>query len=466
MNAQADAAARRRRRRRRRPRRRPDGWTERHVRRLFWRAGFGATPREAAHWARRGKAATIRWLLNGGPAPVPRIPAPRTDDGPLDPTNEWSHDALWWLDRMVSSPRPLQEKLTLFWHDHFATTDQDTPMMLAQNRTFRRHALGAFPVLLREVTTDPAMLLHLSLANSDPEAPNENYARELMELYTLARGYSERDIREAARALTGFRADWNGDGSVRTYYDREYHDRGRKRIFGKRGHFDWRDVLGLCVRHPAHAPFLVEKLWDFFVAAPIPRAARNSLARTYRRSGHRIKPVVGAILAHPALYRRLDEPTMVKAPVVFVAGALRSIGQGIERDSWGWLLSGMGQQLFRPPTVAGWEWGTAWLSSNSMHIRFDAANYLLDTPRLRVEDKSTPENLSPARAVARARQAVGQPWTSRQTDAELMRIARRLLDDREKLPGGRWRQDKQTRADMCQRVLRQLLLCGPDAQVH
>ena len=246
------------------------------MRRLFWRAGFGATPREAAHWARRGKAATIRWLLNGGPAPVPRIPPARTEDGPLDPLNEWSHDALWWLHRMVSSPRPLQEKLTLFWHDHFATTDQDTPMMLAQNRTLRRHALGDFPVLLREVTTDPAMLLHLSLANSDPEAPNENFARELMELYTLARGYSERDIREAARALTGFRADWNDDGSVRTFYDREYHDAGRKRIFGKRGRFDWRDVLALCVRHPAHAPFIVEKLWDFFVGTPIPRGTRNA----------------------------------------------------------------------------------------------------------------------------------------------------------------------------------------------
>ena len=462
----ADAAARRRKRRRGARRRRPDGWTERHVRRLFWRAGFGATPREAAHWARKGKPATIRWLLHGGPAPLPRIAGPRTEDGPLDPLNEWSHDVLWWLDRMIRSPRPLQEKLTFFWHDHFATTDQDTPMMLAQNRTFRKHALGHFPKLLRAVTTDPAMLLHLSLANSDPEAPNENYARELMELYTLAKGYTERDIRQAAKALTGFRADWQDDGSVRTSYDREYHAKGRKRIFGKRGNFDWKDVLALCVDHPAHAPFMAEKLWDYFVGTPITRGTRAQLARTYRRSGHRIKPVVAEILAHPALYRRLDEPGMVKSPVVFVAGALRSTSQGIERDSWGWLLSGMGQQLFRPPSVAGWEWGAAWLSSNSMHVRFDAANHLLDTPRLKVENESTPEKLSPAKAVALAKRAVGEPWTSRQTDAELMRIARRLLDDREKLPGGRWRQDKQTRADMCQRVLRQLLLCGPDAQVH
>ena len=157
---------------------------------------------------------------------------------------------------------------------------------------------------------------------------------------------------------------------------------------------------------------------------------------------------------------------MVKAPVVFLAGALRSASQRIERDSWGWLLQGMGQQLFRPPSVAGWEWGTAWLSSNSMHIRFDTANYLLDTPKLRVEDKSTPEGLSPRQAVARAKRAVGEPWTSRATDAELMRIARRPSTTARRCPARRWRQDKQTRADMCQRVLRQLLLCGPDAQVH
>ena len=435
------------------------------MRRLFWRAGFGATPREAHHWARRGKAATIRWLFNGGPAPVPRIAAPNIDGAPLDPVNVYSHDALWWLDRMVRSPRPLQEKLTLFWHDHFATTEQDTPLMLAQNRTLRRHALGSFPVLLREVTRDPAMLLHLSLANSDPEAPNENFARELMELYTLGRGYTERDIREAARALTGFRADWEDDGSVRTYYDAEYHDRGRKRIFGHRGRHDWQDVLTLCVKHPAHAPFLCGKLWEYFIGRAPTRATRAKLASIYRRSGHRTRPVVAAILAHPALYRQLDAPAMVKSPVVFLAGALRSTGQGIDRDSWGWLLSGMGQMPFRPPSVAGWEWGTAWLSTNSMRVRFDAANHLLDTPRIRVEDDTTPTDLSPARALARARRAVGQPWISSRAESDLLRVARRLLRDR-KLAEGEWRQPEQQRADMCQRVLRQLLLAGPDGQVH
>jgi uncharacterized protein DUF1800 len=146
--------------------RRSSGWTEAHVRRLFWRAGFGATPKEASRWAKTGKAATLRWLLDGGSSKLVG-PPPRVEGRGLDPVNEWGHDYLWWLDRMIRSQRPLDEKLTLFWHDHFATADQDTPLMLRQNRALRGRALGAFPKLLEAVTTDPAMLLFLSLADSD-----------------------------------------------------------------------------------------------------------------------------------------------------------------------------------------------------------------------------------------------------------------------------------------------------------
>ncbi|MDQ5833804.1 MAG: DUF1800 domain-containing protein, partial [Actinomycetota bacterium] len=201
------------------------------------------------------------------------------------------------------------------------------------------------------------------------------------------------------------------------------------------------------------------------VGSPPSRSERARLASLYRRSKHRVKPVVGAILAHPALYRKLDSPGMVKAPVVFLAGALRSSGQPIERESWSWLLNGMGQTPFDPPSVAGWEWGTAWLSSNSMRVRFDVVNNLLDTPRLQVADEATPVGLSPAQALARARRAVGEPWVSPRTRRELVKLARGLLGERE-LPKGEWRQPKQQRADMCQRVLRQLLLAGPDGQVH
>src|SRR3712207_3323527 len=175
-------------------------WTEAHVRRLFWRAGFGATPEEAALFTQAGKDATLRFLLRGDGGPELAGPAPTADGKPLDPVNEWGHDGLWWLDRMVRTRRPLVEKMTLFWHDHFATSDQDTPLMLRQNKTLRKHALGNFRTLLKAITRDPAMQLFLSLAGSNKWAPNENYARELMELFTLGTGYTEHDIREAARA--------------------------------------------------------------------------------------------------------------------------------------------------------------------------------------------------------------------------------------------------------------------------
>src|ERR687888_1124208 len=307
-------------------------WTDAHVRRLFWRAGFGATTKEANHFAKKGRKATLDWVLNGGKGPSMIGPTPKVDGHTLDPTNEWGHDVLWWLDRMVRSQRPLVEKMTLFWHDHFATRDQETPLMLRQNKMLRGRALGPFAGLLRAVTLDPAMQLFLSLADSDKEAPNENYARELMELFTLGSGYSERDIREAARALTGFRSRWTDSGFGGIHYDPTAHDAGVKRIFGKRGRFDWKDVLDLVCAHRAHAPFLVGNLWSFFVDAPLDRATKRRLVRVYRRSGLRIKPVVAEILGHPALYRDLDAPSMVKSPVVYLAGMLRTTGQGIGRD--------------------------------------------------------------------------------------------------------------------------------------
>src|SRR3954462_6287903 len=130
-------------------------WTEDHVRRLHWRAGFGARPHEAAHWAAAGRDASIRALFDARPVLVG--PPPTVDGKPIDPVNEWSHDVLWWLDRMVRTQRPLEEKLTLFWHDHFATTNQDTPLMLAQNRMLRANAFGSFRTLLGKITNDRAM---------------------------------------------------------------------------------------------------------------------------------------------------------------------------------------------------------------------------------------------------------------------------------------------------------------------
>jgi uncharacterized protein (DUF1800 family) len=307
------------------------------------------------------------------------------------------------------------------------------------------------------------MQLFLSLADSDKTSPNENYARELMELFTLSKGYGERDIREAARALTGFRGRWRNDGFHGIYYDRKSHDAGYKRILGKRGRFDWRDVLRLVTHHSAHAPYLVEKLWAYFVTAPLDAATRRSLINTYRHSGMRIKPLVEEILRHPALYGDLGRPDMVKAPLVFLAGTLRAAGGGVQRDSWVWLLDEMGQFPFKPPSVAGWDWGTAWLSTNTVKARFSSVTYLMvDKGSLDVPDGSTPINLPPAEAVQRARAAVGNPWTAPETDAALERMSAGFFSDFKPKQTWGW----QARSDQRERVLRHLLLSGPDAQLH
>ena len=250
-------------------------------------------------------------------------PAPRANGKPLDPVNEWGHDMLWWLDKMVRSQRPLQEKLTLFWHDHFATRDQDAPLMLAQNRKLRSHALGTFPELLRAVTTDPAMQAFLSLVDSDKRDPNENYARELMELFTLGvtGGYTERDVREAARALTGFNGQLAQGRPLTVSYDAERHDDGAKRLLGHRGRLDWQDVLRLVVG--ASRARAVPRRASCGTSSS-PSRCRRRRAGAWRAStcarDHRIAPVVREILASRALYADLDHPQMVKWPIVQLAG--------------------------------------------------------------------------------------------------------------------------------------------------
>ena len=415
------------------------------MRRLFWRAGFGATEREARRWARAGRAATLAWIVRGdGPAQL-LGPEPSAQNRPLDPGNEFGHDVLWWLDRMVRTTRPLEERLTLVWHDHFATTGVESPLMLRQNRTLRERALGSFDALLRAVTLDPALQLFLSLAGSSKKAPNENFARELMELFTLGKGYTESDVREAARALTGFVPVVQNGSVTGVRYDPERHDDGVKTLFGTTGALGWEDVLRLVAEHPRHPRFLVTKLWEAFHHEPLDAATRRRLTRRYTRHGRRIRPLVAAILDHPALYSQLAAPPLVKSPVVYLAGMLRSTGRGVDTDRWVGLLASMGQLPFHPPSVAGWEGGSAWLNTNAMRARFMTANELLRDAS--IEDAGP----DPGRQLAAARAATGATSVSRASRTTLRELAATLAPDD---------------PVACQRALRHLLLTGPDAQLH
>jgi uncharacterized protein (DUF1800 family) len=427
----------------------------------MWRGGFGATEHEAAKWANRGRAETLRWLLspNGRKAPLLAGPKPMA----LDPVNEYGHDVLWWLDRMVRTTRPLEEKMVLFWHDHFATRDQDTPLLLRQNAVFRRGALGSFPALLGNVMEDPAMASFLNLVDSHKEEPNENFARELMELFTLGEGngYTESDVREAARALTGYvKGRRVGGVLVTTRFEPANHDGSTKRIFGHKGRFGPHDVLRLVVSHHRHPEFLVRKLWSYFVDEPLDKSTRLRLQRIYTGSQHHLKPVVAEILDHPKLYAHLDGPTMVKSPVVAIAGMLRATRLGVKTDDWTWVTNAMGQHLFAPPSVAGWDWGPAWMSSNGMRMRFVAANVALSQPGLKVQDGDTPVDLKPSQQLDRAMAALGHPWASDRTRKGLLALAKGY----DAMAGQKWQ--RQIAADMTQRAMRHLLLSAPDGQVH
>src|SRR4051795_13219391 len=268
--------------------------------RLLWRAGSGPAPGQAAALAGLGLERAGHSLVHPASTRLTG-PAPHDEDGaPLAPRDAWGHDHCWWLDRMVRTQAPLVERMTLVWHDWFATSKGGATQGLAlrQNALLRRHALGNFEQLSLDVTADPAMLLWLNGTSNSKWDVNENYARELQELFCLGagRGYTERDVRELARALTGFRNDWTDAGPSRFRYDRTLHDPAPKRIYGKHGRFGWQDAVKLVVRHKRHPEFMVAKLWGYFIPTAPTAATVKALAKLYR--GHEVRPLLEAILMH------------------------------------------------------------------------------------------------------------------------------------------------------------------------
>jgi uncharacterized protein (DUF1800 family) len=425
--------------------------------RLLWRAGFGPRRGEAERLASLGLERAVRSLTHPGRGRLIG-PAPRDDKGRrLAPTDAWGHDGLWWLDRMVRSNTPLVERMALVWHDWFATSNDgvgSARLMLRQNRLFRQRGLGSFRRLLLEITRDPAMLLWLSGSENNRWSPNENYARELMELFTLGagNGYTEQDVRQQARALTGFRNDWSrSQGAVRFRYDPKYHDSGTKRIFGKRGHFTWRDSCQLCLRHPAHPTFFVTKLWSYFIPTKPTRPTRHALEQLYVKSRYEIHPVIEAILRHPALY---DGPRMTKPPAVLTAGMLRALGRGIDTTAWTWLSALSGQQLFYPPNVSGWD-DDRWLDTATFRARWMTAGYALRPYNISTK---TQRPRDADALVAAAHAFLGRPTLTHATHTALHRFAVAALADAD----ANWKRSQYP--SLIENALRHLIAASPDYQ--
>jgi uncharacterized protein (DUF1800 family) len=429
--------------------------------RLLWRAGFGGDHGDANKLAKKGLKAAVHSLTR---PPDARLSGPKPTDGdgnPIAPYDAYGHDVLYWLDRMVRTNQPFVERMALVWHDWFATADVSSQKLsISQYKTLRNKGLGSFGDLLRAVTIDPAMLVWLSGIDNDKGSPNENYGRELMELFTLGVSdesgypYSEDDVREQARALTGWTADWDDDvGYVNFHFDSHRHDNGSKTIFGQTGNFDWEDSCRLVIQHEAHAGYFVERLWKHFVPTDPDAATRDALVSKYVGSGHEIRPVVEAILMHPDVY---TGPALVKAPVVYIAGLLRRRGRGIDTDSWTWISDLAGMRLFRPPNVAGWD-ESRWLDTSTFRGRWYAASQLTRDEQVDV-DNTYPADETPAEAIDAARAYWGKPTLSQTTIDALTAFCEAV----ETAATENW-EKHQFRA-LRQNALRMLIATAPDLQ--
>jgi hypothetical protein len=428
--------------------------------RLLERAGFGARPGEAEALVPLGLLGAVQSLTRPSGAAVLSGPAPVDENGePIAPADSWGHDHLWWLDRMIRSNQPLVERMALVWHDWFATSEANVSkpqQMIDQSNLFRAAGFGSFLDLFKAVTIDPAMLQWLNGNENDKSAPNENYGREMMELFSLGadRGaYSEDDIREQARSLTGWRNEWSSElGAYNFHFDPKRHDTKNKTVFGRTGNWGWEDACRLCVENPLHPSFFVSKLWSYFVPGPMPAATENTLIGTYASSGWQIRPVLEAILASPDLY---EGAPMVKPPVVQLAGMLRRVGRYVDTTWWVWLCEEAGQRLFWPPNVAGWD-DSRWLDTSRMRARWNIADIVLDGISVSVWGQPYSTTETAEEAVARAIASWGSPALRPEHQAELLDFARRS----EKLAGAGW-QKGPFRA-MRQNALLQLIGVSPD----
>ncbi|MBX3404805.1 MAG: DUF1800 domain-containing protein [Phycisphaeraceae bacterium] len=391
------------------------------ARHLLWRAGFGGTPQQIQTLASWGPERSVDYLLNYDAIPTEDVKGTLFDRDIMRPMNaeergeiararmrgdEAAVDRLraqrqraeqndreqmrkiqrWWLKRMIETPRPLEEKMTLFWHGHFATsyrTIEDSYHMFRQNDLFRRNATGNFGDLLFAIIRDPAMIAYLDNNDSRKGRPNENLARELMELFSLGVGnYTEQDIKEGARALTGY--TFNDDEFV---FQRNNHDDGPKVILGERGALDGDGFVRAILKQPACSRFMARKLYRFFAADfPTGRpevdgpadAVIRRLAATMVSSRYAIRPVLRQLLLSEHFYEPALMNEVIKSPTELVVGAVRSLNTpvrdiGVLADALGL----MGQNLFFPPSVKGWDGGRAWINTSTLYTRQNILCFLL-----------------------------------------------------------------------------------------
>jgi hypothetical protein len=342
---------------------------------LLRRAGFGGTPAQIDALAALGPQGAVDSMLH--PAQPDVAFADYPDAAILfDPKKRNAAAQNWWLDRMLRTQHPLFEKMALFWHGHFATSIRKVPaaLMVEQIGLFHAQGLGNFRNLLLGVSKDPAMLVWLDNRYNAKAHPNENYAREVMEHFALGLGnYTEDDVKNAARAFTG----WTLDKQLNFVYREAQHDPDTKTFLGHTGAFGGEDIVDIIVQQPVHQRFLCRKLLEFFVYSDPEPELIEALARTYALSGYDLGKTVATILRSNVFFSTRAYRALPKSPIEFTIGLLRLMQvTEVPKDTISWLQR-MGQEPLAPPSVKGWDGGPTWINTATLLARFNYVNRIV-----------------------------------------------------------------------------------------
>jgi len=362
-----------------------------------WDAGMDPFPSSRAEAVRlgreHGEALGVKVLPEGSPRRLQPV-VDKFFYGLRANSIETQRLGVWWANRMLTTKRPLEEKLTLFWHGHFATGDakvRDYRMMLRQNEMLRKQAEGPLRDLLVGILEDPAMLVYLDNGENVKKHPNENFGRELLELFTMGVGhYTERDVREAARAFTG----WTND-VLAFKVDKDQHDAGDKTFLGRTGPLDGTDIIDTILNQNVTGEFVAAKMYRYFVRDEISPAVRTELGRSFKGSRYQVRPLLKRIFLSRDFYSPASTATQIKSPVVLVVSTYRKMGLRAlpTVPDFGRLTGGLGQTLFDPPNVAGWAGGRTWITPATLLQR---GNLFRDVLFADAKNFRAPDRLMPA----------------------------------------------------------------------
>jgi uncharacterized protein (DUF1800 family) len=482
------------------------------VDRLFWRAGFGPTQAQRDAWRGKTQAELVDWMLTTPAALDTSMPPPKSQNAtaPFDPLASPQELELEWIDRMQRAVNPLPERMALFWHRHWAISLADGSVSDKWALAYRNHLLQfsdfaanptlTFRQLAYEMTTsNAAMSAYLNLNANTKNKPNENYAREFMELFCLGptdqagnANYSQADIEGLTQAFTGWRLNStefigdtpNPDYGKITFAPNQFTmtaksilERTIAAVSGSNnpptdtnrawGPSAVNQAVDIVLERDVHPQFLIRKLWSEFIASPIPQATLDSLIGAYLGSSpkYQLRPVIRAILMHPLIFESPEEPNLVKPPIVYMVGVLRMLASPLRHGGSSNLQSAMNdmqQRIYQPPNVAGWEGGLSWFNTNTVQGRFamiTRAQYLRYTTYYLATGtvSSTPvadvNPETPEAVVERAHLSVNRPWISQSTRDALIAWAGTAATN--------------TANNRRQRfyALQQMILGGPDGQV-